>query len=291
MRNSQLVYAHIAIQKRVLGALGKYLSKYNATVYAFCLFGSHDHGLFDFKPGTKSNFYRDLGSRTAEAVKKYIPDFGQGSVFEKRTSEQAVPPEAEGHLNAVMYILLQPIAAGLCRNLSDYPGFNCLPYIVTGKPLEVEFFNGWKYRKAKSRNKKVDPSDFTEKYEIKFARIPGCENMTQQEYGRYIMQTFNKRRQELIDAFDKSGYKWPSKESIKRTKPTDCAKKPKRTERGGFHPLIICKCVERRKQFMKWYFSIVEQYKAASKKYLAGDSNAEFPPGTNKPPGPHVPAV
>ena len=44
MRNSQLVYAHSAIQKRVLGSLGKYLKKYNATVYAFCLFGSNDHG-------------------------------------------------------------------------------------------------------------------------------------------------------------------------------------------------------------------------------------------------------
>ena len=62
MRNSQLVYAHSAIQKRVLGPLGNYLKKYNATVYAFCLFGSHDHGLFDFTPRTKSNFFRDLGS-------------------------------------------------------------------------------------------------------------------------------------------------------------------------------------------------------------------------------------
>ena len=152
----------------------------------------------------------------------------------------------------------------------------------------MEFFNGSEYRKAKSRNKKTDPSDFIEKYEIKFARIPGCENMTQQEYGRFIMQSFNKRRQELIGAFEKHGYKWPSKEAIKRTKPTDCARNPKRTERGGFHPLIICKRSERRQQFMKWYFSIVVQYKAASKKYLAGDSSTVFPPGTIKPPGPYV---
>ena len=75
--------------------------------------------------------------------------------------------------------------------------------------------------KDKSHNKKTDPSDFIEKDEIKFARIPGCENMAQQEYDRFTIQTFNKMRQELIDAFEKRGYTWSSKESIKRTKPTD----------------------------------------------------------------------
>ena len=34
---------------------------------------------------------------------------------------------------------------------------------------------------------------------------------------------------------------------------------------------------------MEWYFSIVVQYKAASNKYLAGDSNTVFPPGTINP--------
>ncbi len=51
-------------------------------IYAFTLFASHDHSLNDFKPKTKSHFYRDLGARTAEAVKKYVPSFGTGSVFE-----------------------------------------------------------------------------------------------------------------------------------------------------------------------------------------------------------------
>ena len=60
MRNSQLVYAHPAIQKRVLGALGKYLNKFKATVYAFCFFGSHDHGLFNFESGTKCDFFLDF---------------------------------------------------------------------------------------------------------------------------------------------------------------------------------------------------------------------------------------
>ena len=288
IRNSQLVYAHPAIQDRVLGSLGKYVHKFNVTVYAFCFFGSHDHGLFDFETATKTPFFRDFGARTAEAIKKHIPEFGGGSVLEKRTSEQAVPQDAEGYLNQMMYILLQPVAAGLCKKPSDYPGFSCLRHLVTGKPLEVEFLNYEKYNKARARKKDVDRSRYVEKYTINFARIPGCENMTQKEYGAFIMRTFNERLKELLAQFEKASYVWPRLEIVRRTKPTECARNPKKSERGVAQPLVICKCPVRSKQYLEWYFAIVERYKRASAKYLAGDRDAEFPPGTNKPPGPFV---
>ncbi len=289
-RNSQLVYANNKqLEARVLGSLGKYLEKYDTEIYALCLFGSHDHSLISLLPGTKSNFFRDFGARTAEAIKKFVPGFGGGSVFDKRTSEQAVPPEANGHLESVMYTVLQPIAAGLCKNLSDYPGFNCFHYLVTGKPLEVEFFNGSAYRKARyNKGRKVDPSRYIERYTINFARIPGYEQMPQKEYAAFLCGEFEKRRTAIIEAYDKKGYKWPHPDSLKRTKCTECAKNPKKSKRGSFRPLVICKCPVRKEDFLTWYFTKAVRYRAASKKYLAGDRDAVFPSGTNKPPGPFV---
>lgn len=290
-RNSQLVYANNKpLEARVLGALGKYIPKYNVTIYALCLFGSHDHSLFSLAPGTKSDFFRDFGARTAEAIKKYVPDFGGGSAFDQRTSEQAVPPEANGYLESVMYTVLQPIAAGLCKNLSDYPGYNCYHHLVTGKSLEVEFFKGSAFKKAKYNNKKADPSKFIERYTINFARIPGYEQMTQKEYAAFLSQEFEKRRKAIIADFDKKGYKWPPPERLKQTIPTERARNPKKSERGGFRPLVICKCPVRKQEFLSWYFAKLLKYRQASKKYLAGDRNADFPSGTNKPPGPFVPA-
>ncbi len=288
-RNSQLVFANNKpLEARVLGALGMYIEKYDATIYALCLFGSHDHGLFSFAPGTKSEFFRDFGGRTAEAIKKYVPNFGGGSVFERRTSEQAVPPEENGYLESVMYTVLQPIAAGLCKNLSDYPGYNCYHHLITGKPLEVEFFNGSDFRKAKYNNKKADPAKFVERYTINFARIPGYEQMSQKEYRAFIGQEFEKRRNAIIEQYDKRGYKWPDPESLKYTSCTEYARNPKKSERGSFRPLVICKCPVRKEEFLNWYFAIVQKYRAASKKYRAGESSAVFPAGTNKPPGPFV---
>jgi len=52
-RNSQLAYANNnPLETRVLGSLGKYIDKYEATIYAFTIYGSHDHPMMNFKPKT-----------------------------------------------------------------------------------------------------------------------------------------------------------------------------------------------------------------------------------------------
>ena len=252
-RNSQLLYANNkGLESRVLGALGKYLKKYDAKIFAFTIFGSHDHPMIQFKPKTKSAFFRDLGARTAEAVKKYVPSFGTGAVFERRPSEQAITDDMESHLDRLMYTILQPIQAGLCKNLSDYPGFNSYKYIISGKSLIVEFFNGAEYRKARRRNKDVDPALFIERFEIIFEKIPGCEHMSQKEYSKFIQDEYNKRREAIIKEFEDKGHVWPSISSLRSTKSTDCAKSPKRSTRESKRPLVLSLCMERRAAFLDY---------------------------------------
>lgn len=289
IRNSQLVYVNNQpLESRVLGSLGKYLDKYEATIYAFTIFGSHDHPMMSFKPGTKSKFYRDFGARTAEAIKKYVPNFGTGAAFERRPSEQAITADKESQLDRLMYTVLQPIKAGRCKNLSDYSGFNSFKYILSGKPLITKFFNGAEYAKAKRRDKKVDPSKFIELYPIVFKRLPGYEHLSQKEYRKLLLKEYEKRRLAIIKEFDEKGYKWPSVESLKRTKSSDKAKNPKRSDRHSKRPLVLSLCMEAKEAFLDWYFDQVAKYKKASSAYLGGDSSVVFPVGTCKPPGPLV---
>ncbi|MCB0486187.1 MAG: hypothetical protein KDC47_08325 [Flavobacteriaceae bacterium] len=286
-RNSQLAYINNrSLESRVLGSLGKYLDKYKTRIYAFTLFGSHDHSMYEFKEKTKSKFFRDFGARTAEAVKTHVPDFGTGAVFEKRPSEQAITEDKESHLDRLMYTILQPIRAGLCKNLSDYPGFNSFKYILSGKPLEVEFFNSSAYRRAKRRKKDVDPSLFVEKYSVRFEKIPGYEHLSQREYARVIQEEYERRRIAIIEEFEAKGHIWPSVQSLRRTRCTECARSPKRAKKGQRVPLVLSLCVERKKQFLEFYFSTLIEFKKASQAYLLGNRNAVFPSGTCIPPGP-----
>ena len=284
-RNSQLCYANNPkLEKRVLGSLGKYLHKYGIDIYAYTIFGSHDHPMLQFRPRTKSSFFRDFGARTAEAVKRYVPGFGTGSVMESRAREQAVTEDSESHLDRLMYTVMQPIQAGLCKNLSDYPGFNSWQYILSGKPLEVEFFKGSEYRRAKKKSPNVDPSKFTEKYQIIFKRLPGYEHMSQSEYRSMLLREYERRRLEIIEEFERKGHKWPGVESLRRTRSTDTAKNPKRSERLTRRPLVLSLCMERKRAFLDYYFHILEEFKKASLCYLKGDRTAPFPEGTCAPP-------
>jgi hypothetical protein len=284
-RNSQLCYCNNKkLEGRVLGSLGKYIHKYKAEIYAFTIFGSHDHKMIDFYPKSKSNFLRDFGARTAEAVKKYVPEFGTGSVMESRAKEQAVTDDTESHLDRLMYTVMQPILAGLCKNLSDYPGFNSFSYILSGKPLEVEFLKGSEYSRAKKKNPDVDPSKFVEKYVIKFKRLPGYENMSQSEYRSMLLKEYERRRLIVIEELEKKGHKWPAVESLRRTLSSDRAKNPKRSERNSFRPLVLSVCLEKRGVFLEYYFSVLIAFKEASKAYLSGDKSVVFPDGTHAPP-------
>jgi hypothetical protein len=284
-RNSQLCYANNKkLEKRVLGSLGKYLHKYKAEIYAYTMFGSHDHPMIQFKPKTKSKFFKDFGARTAEAVKKYVPDFGTGSVMESRAREQAVTEDSESHLDRLMYTVMQPILSGLCKHLSDYPGFNSWQYILSGKPLEVEFFKGSDFKRAKRRNPDADPSKFTEKYQIIFKRLPGYEDMDQSEYRKMLQEEYERRRRLIVEEFEKNGHVYPSPASLRRTRPTETAKNPKRSERHSKRPLVLSLCAERKQEFIDYYFSILQQFKEASMRYLKGDRTVTFPEGTCAPP-------
>jgi len=185
-----------------------------------------------------------------------------------------------------MYTILQPIKAGLCKNLSDYPGFNSFQYMLSGKPLEVEWFNGEAYTKARRRKKDVDPTQFIEKYDINFAKLPGYEHLSQSEYRQLLMAEYEERRKKIIEAFDKAGHKWPPVASLRTTRPTEFAKNPKKSTRESKRPLVLSLCMERKQEFLDYYFSKLVAFKKASYAYLNGDRHAEFPEGTCIPPGP-----
>ena len=51
-------------------------------------------------------------------VKKYVRSFGEGPVFQRRYSEQAIPLESDLE-DRFFYCALQPVQAGLCKKISE----------------------------------------------------------------------------------------------------------------------------------------------------------------------------
>jgi hypothetical protein len=73
---------------------------------------------------------------------------------------------------------------------------------------------------------------------------------------------------------------------LRRVKASDEAKNPKKSTRHTKRPLVLSLCLEKKQEFLNFYFTILLQFKKASAEYFVGKRDAEFPKGTCIPPGP-----
>lgn len=105
------------LEERILGYLAKYREKHEVTLYAFVLQGNHSHVTAQFPKCNRAAFYRDLNARTAEAVRKEVPEFLGGPLFKRRYCEQALPTELDLE-HYFFYCALQPVKSALCPRIS-----------------------------------------------------------------------------------------------------------------------------------------------------------------------------
>ena len=122
--NSRLWFvSNKRFEQRVLGYIAKAQQIHAVIVYAVVFQGNHVHILALFPKGNRGSFMRDVNARTAEAVKYTVAEFEGGPVFERRYSEQGVVTNPS-ITDRFFYCALQPVNAGLCQRISEYPGYN-----------------------------------------------------------------------------------------------------------------------------------------------------------------------
>jgi hypothetical protein len=272
------------LTRRILAFLAKYAEKYKVTLYAKAFSGSHLHLLARFPLANRAQFCRDMNARTAEAVRMYQERFPGGPVFERRYSEQAVPLP-EDIEDRFFYCALQPVSAGLCERISDYPEYNSFSHAANGDEETYELVNYTEYRKAKRRDPSAQIKDFTESYTLKFARLPGYEELSQEDYKKMLLQKLEERRSRIVNQKRAEGHTFLTKDELRKTVPGTLAKSPKKSTRNSPRPIVLTKCLEAKQRFLSWYFGIYDRYKIAVQAYLAGAISTVFPPGTYRPPG------
>lgn len=269
----------------MLGYLAKYQDKHQVKLYAFNIQGNHYHLNAQFPNSNRSAFYRDFNARTAEAVRIDVHQFPGGPVFARRFSAQVLllPEDVEDYF---FYCALQPVQAGLCARLSDYPGYNSFHDAIHDIRRKRKVVNWAKYKAHKRYNPNVSIAEFTVEYELRYSRLPGYEHLSQKEYARQMLEKLEKRRIALVTKMKQEGHRFLTKEELRKILPGTA---PHNTKKGTRRPIVLSVSPEAKQKFLEWYFGIVASYRLASKKYLAGDPLVEFPPYTYKPPGPYVP--
>ena len=273
------------LEERILGYLAKYVEKHGVILHAFVLMGNHYHMVARFPLANRSAFFKDFNARLAESVRELVPEFIGGPLLERRFTPQVLPLDSDVE-NYLLYCALQPVHHGLTERFSEYPSYNSFSDATAGKSRDLELLNQAKYNAARRRvGAKAKIKDFTTVYTLTYTRLPGYEHLSANEYKALMLSKIEQRRVEILKERRKEGKGFLGAKLVKKTRPGTL---PRRTKKGGMRPLILTSCAEIRSEFVSWYVKVVGWYRAASQRYLAGERDVEFPPGTYKPPGPFV---
>jgi REP element-mobilizing transposase RayT len=122
-----------AIVAYVLAVVGE---RYEILIHGFCFLSNHLHIVLTDPHARLPDFHRDLDALIARAVNCSL---GRWEAFWDRDSYSAVPLETpETILEKMVYVLANPVAAGLVRRGSEWPGLWSDPRLIGGEPVVIE---------------------------------------------------------------------------------------------------------------------------------------------------------
>jgi len=269
------------LEYMMLAYLAKYAEKYGVLLYAFAIVGNHYHMVAKFPLGHRSEFFRDFNARVAQAVKHCVPNYLGGPLFERRFTPQVLMLDEDVE-NYFFYCALQSVSSGLCKKTSDFQDYNSFHDASCGIARKFKLFSYGKYNAAKRNNPNVNIMDFEKEYSLRYALLPGYENLTVKHYKTKLYQILETRRLEIIE--DRTARKkgFLGKERLRQVHPGSY---PFSSKKGGIRPLVLSACQQAKQQYLNWYFAIVSDFRTAVDNYRKGVFSTEFPQGTFRPPG------
>jgi putative transposase len=110
--------------------------RYGLLIHAFCVLSNHLHVVLTDPHARLPHFHRDLDALIARAVNCSL---GRWEAFWDRDSYSAVRLEdPQAILEKIVYVLANPVAAGLVRRSVDWPGLWSGARLLRGEPVVVK---------------------------------------------------------------------------------------------------------------------------------------------------------
>ena len=283
-QNSKLWFVNNkTVETEILSYLAKYQTVYGVVIYAFILMGNHYHMVARFPNGNRHLFKKAFNRIFANILKRHESKYRGGHVWGRRYRPQGLPrPDDIKHW--FLYTVCNPISSGLVPSIYQYNAFNSFFMSLSGKTRTFQFFDYEKYQNLKRYNKNLTREDCTTEYELSFSRLPGFEDMPQDEYRRYLLSEYIGRRKTLVRARKEENKGFMGEEKLKAQSSGTYPASTKTSTRSSHRPLYLSLCPETLANCLSGYFSVFNAYKLASHRYRRGNLDIKFPPGTFRPP-------
>ena len=270
------------LDERILAYLARYQEHYGVIIYAFVIMGNHYHLIAMFPRGNKAAFFRDFNGMISKLTKSKVKLFEGGKLWARRVRTQVLPNKGD-ILERFFYAALNPIAAGLAEKLSLYPSYNSFSDAIRNKIRTFEVVEWQDYNNRKRKNPSLTIAECTKYHRLTYTRLPGHEHLSKNDYIDLMNREVEQRRVKLVNERRKNKLGFATPETLRAQIPGEKPHSTKTSTRDTHRPLVLTLCAKTREKFLNWYFSLVESYRMASRRFRAGEFGVEFPPGTYRP--------
>jgi REP element-mobilizing transposase RayT len=259
------------------GILARAVRQCEVEIFAYVFTSNHFHAMVRApSPVAMSKFMQRLQSNIAIKVGRLVG--WEGRFFGRRYSAEPIVDEG-AQVERLIYILKHGVKEGLVPEVKQWPGLSCVQALLEGGKASVHRWRNWTRRWRMKVGEDTNVDRFSEDCPsepelLALSPLPCWAGLTGAERGDLVAK--------LIADIDATA---PNKAEvrtadIKNQDPLGGPLQTKRTHRPKAHASTIGLWLEA----VHRYRVFVAAFRQASRQWLTGDFDVEFPPHSFRPP-------
>ena len=253
-----------AVNELFLYILAVAAARFGILVHAYCVVSNHFHLVVTDPQARLPDFHQFLDALVARAMNCLL---GRWESFWDPGSYSAVRIEnASEALEKMVYVLANPVAAGLVRRGSEWPGLWSDPRRIGGAPIVASRPEGF-FRKN---------GPLPDTAELRLVPPPGFER--DETLADALACTLRRAEDHAAAALGRDGRSFMGVARVLAQRPT--SRPATLAPRRGLDPRVACRNKWGRIEALRRLADFVDGYREALAAWRAGVRDVLFPPGT-----------
>ena len=261
------------INRVLLYCLARAAERHNVQLHAFCFMSSHYHMVLTDPDVELPGFMHDFNLAVAKSLNAHLR---RRENFWRPGSYGCTALKDDGAiLSEIVYVLMNPVAAGLVRTGDAWPGLRSRPRDVTGRHLVAE--------RAGPFFSRCGGEPKTAEFDL--ARPPICGDLSDEELAQVIERKVEAEEAEIQTKMASEGREFLGRTRIRKLSPN--AQATSREPLGELNPRVAAshrsrriEAIESLKSFLVEHGRALREYLAALRVDLERARDVIFPSGT-----------
>jgi REP element-mobilizing transposase RayT len=244
--------------------LAHYAQRHGIQIHAYCVLSNHLHLVLTDTRGRLPAFQQDLGSVLAKSTNACL---GRWDTFWEAGSYSAVALENDAAVEEkLVYLLANPVAAGLVRHASEWPGHWSDPHRIGAGPVTIErpteYFD--------------DEGEMPPSAQLELTPPPGFEK--DPTFVDRLLESLRRAEDSAAASLGRQGRSFMGVAKVLAQK--FLAKPAPGEPRRQLNPRVACKDESKRVAALRQLAEFAHAYGEALDAWRKGKRDALFPPGT-----------